>query len=364
MKSLSFLIKPASSLCNMRCKYCFYADIATLREVKSFGIMKEETTNKLIKQAFSSLDEKGQVVFAFQGGEPTMAGLDYFKHFIQIVNQYKKSNQQVRYAIQTNGLIIDEEWSSFFHQHQFLVGISLDGPKDNHDYLRVDTQHKETFLRIMKTIDLLKKHRIEFNILTVLTNTLAKHPKKLYDFYRKHDLHYIQLIPCLNGLEDKHQFSLTPELYASFFDRFFQEWLVDFQHNIFRSINLFDNIIPMLIGQRPYQCGLLGYCSPQFVIEADGSVYPCDFYVLDQYNCGNIQEKTIDELFQSPAMNRFLTEKKEVFEICKNCPYECICHGGCKRQRDCFVRNDFCGYRVFLDHNIHEIEKIARTIVY
>ena len=168
MPPISVLIKPASSLCNMRCKYCFYADITDNREVKSYGIMSEETLENLIKKAFEYAS--GSATFAFQGGEPTLAGLDFYRKLLQLEQKYNVKKIPVQNAIQTNGYVIDEEWAKFLAENKFLVGLSLDGTRDIHDSLRVDAAGKGTFSRVEKTAKLFKKHGVEFNILCVAYN--------------------------------------------------------------------------------------------------------------------------------------------------------------------------------------------------
>lgn len=309
---MSFLIKPASSMCNLKCKYCFYADVSNHREVKNHGVMNEKTMNALIHEAFLNLDEDGELTFAFQGGEPTVAGLAFYENFCQCVDQIKKATQKVNYAIQSNSMLIDEKWCKLFQKYDFLVGVSLDGYKENHDAFRITQNNKATFKQVMKAIDLLRKYQVRFNVLTVLSRQLAKHPEKLYAFYKQEKIEYIQLIPCLAGLDEvKNPFALTPELFAGFYKSFYDLWLKDYQLGIYRSVNLFDNLIPMFADIPPYQCGALGFCSLQFVVESDGSIYPCDFYVLDEYKGGNINEKPLMEIAQSEKMQQFLKEEKK-----------------------------------------------------
>lgn len=157
MKNLSFLIKPASSSCNLKCRYCFYADVSKHRDVVNHGIMKDSTTDALLRQAFEHLDEDGTVTFAFQGGEPTVAGIDYFQKFCEKAEGMKKEKQKVSYAIQTNGYLLDQQWCELLKKYDFLTGVSLDGYKDNHDYFRISGQNTATYKTVRNAIDLLKK---------------------------------------------------------------------------------------------------------------------------------------------------------------------------------------------------------------
>ncbi len=362
MISRSFLIKPASSLCNLKCKYCFYHDISDHREVHSFGVMNESTMNALIEKACDT-DQSSTITFAFQGGEPTLAGLDYFKHFTDKVNQVKRQNQKINYTIQTNGTLLNQEWFELLKENDFLVGISLDGFKENHDLLRINASSKGTYDQVMKAIEGLKENMIEFNILTVLSSTLAKQADRLYEFYKQLDFKYVQLIPCLPRLKDTaDELALSPKLFASFYKRFYDLWLIDFNKQHYISVTLFDNVIPMFKGYKPQQCGMLGYCSPQFVIEADGSVYPCDFYALDEYVCGNINVNSLEEILKNPTMNRFLNEKKPMCSLCDSCRYKQICNGNCKRLNVTYFDKKYCGYQDFLEHASSSIKDIAKHL--
>lgn len=361
MKVLSFLIKPASSSCNLKCKYCFYADVSEHRLMKSNGVMNNETMESLIQKAFYALDEDGDVTFAFQGGEPTVAGLDYFQKFCTYVDKKKKEQQSVHYAIQSNAYNFDDTWCDFFHRYDFLVGVSLDGYKENHDYFRLTTGNKATYTTVMKSLDLLRKHEVKFNVLTVLSKQLAKHPQKLYAFYKKQNIEYIQLIPCIAGLDEvENPFALTPELFANFYKAFYDVWLEELKSGIYRSISLFDNIIPMYEDIPPHLCGLLGYCSLQFVVESDGSVYPCDFYVLDAYNGGNVKELDLMEIAKNEVMQGFLKEEKSMSVLCDTCPFISICHGNCKRMNSLYFHDQYCGYQDFLSYAYPTMKVLAK----
>lgn len=363
MKYLSMLIKPASSSCMLHCKYCFYNDVSEHRQIKSNGIMEEDVMHVLIERALCELDEDGEVTFAFQGGEPTVAGISYFQSFCAYVDEKKKPAQKIHYAIQTNAYVIDDAWCELFHKYDFLVGVSLDGYRENHDYFRLTNGNKATYKRVMESIACLKKHTVEFNILTVLSKQLAKHPKKLYDFYKAQGFSYIQLIPCLAGLdEEENPFALTPRLFARFYKEFYDYWRKDFEQGQYMSIYLFDNVIPMFAGIPPQLCGMLGHCSIQFVIESDGSVYPCDFYVLDEYNGGNIKDMPLTEIAQSNSMKSFLKEKKVMSSLCDSCSFVSICHGNCKRMNTLYFEDGYCGYQDFLTYAYPSMYQIAKCL--
>lgn len=361
MKSISFLIKPVSSACNFNCKYCFYHDVSEHRKIKSHGNMNEETMKVVIDRALS--EEYIDITFAFQGGEPMLAGLSFYQKFTSYVEERKNINQQIHYALQTNASMINDEWAMFFHDYQFLIGVSLDGYQKNHDCFRLTKKHVPTYAIVMQAIACLRKHDVPFNILTVLSKQLAKYPKELYDFYKHEGFDFIQLIPCLSGLDEtENESSLTPKLFASFYKTFYDAWLHDFQKGEYMSINLFDNLIMMYQGRMPYQCGLLGKCAPQMVIESDGSVYPCDFYVLDDYKMGNIMSASLFELYSNKQLRTFLNEDTKGVSLCKSCFFQTICHGNCKRMQHVYYTKTYCGYADFLAYAYPTMIEIAKKI--
>ena len=364
MKYFSMLIKPASSLCNLRCRYCFYCDVAENRDIPSYGIMNEETMNLLIDKTLSFFHEEITITFAFQGGEPTIAGLDYFRRFIRRVNLKKKSYHHICYSIQTNGTLLDEEWISLFRQNHFLVGVSLDSFKAQHDAMRPDAGGQGTHQKIMENIEKLKKAKVDFNILSVLTRQMAHHPKEVFDFYAQNNLDYVQLIPCLPPLETPDDpYSLTPHDFFNFYDIFFQCWLEELKRGHYISVTLFDNVIPLFTGIPAQQCGFMGFCSMQFVVESDGGVYPCDFYVLDQYKIGNIHDMEIDEIMKSQRVQMFLREPHRTTPLCKTCRYYRLCRGQCRRQNICYFDDTYCGYQEFLKKHEQMLVRLSRTMI-
>lgn len=362
MPNYSYLIKPSSSACNLKCTYCFYHDVASHREVRSFGNMSETTQDSIINKTLD-VEDNAFISYAFQGGEPTLVGLPFFIEFINKVNQTKKPNQIIQYSIQTNGTLLNDEWVRFFKENHFLVGLSLDGYKDNHDYFRITNQNTETYHKVFKSLELLRKYEIDFNVLTVLTEQLAKHPQKLYNFYKDNKITHIQLIPCLPDLSSLSTFfALTPKRFASFYKSFYDFWLNDLLKGDYMSVGLFDNVIPMYRGVPPQQCGMVGNCAFQFVIESNGSVYPCDFFVLDEYNCGNINTETIREIAKNKIIHSFIHEPKRTCKECSTCPFLEMCHGNCKRLNVTYFDEEYCGYKEFLLHSEKSMREIASKI--
>jgi len=365
MPPVNILIKPASSLCNMRCKYCFYADVSENRETRSYGMMTLDTLEQLVKRTFAYAT--GYAGFAFQGGEPTLVGLDFYKKLLELQETYNTKHIRVFNSIQTNGYAIDAEWAEFFAKHQFLVGLSMDGTKEAHDSLRLDASGNGTFDRIRKTAELFAKKGVQFNILCVVNNFVARYPQKVYEQLKKYK--YMQFIPCLDAFDQTPTaYSLTPERYATFLRQTFDLYYRDFMSGNYVSVRNFDNYVNILMGRPPESCAMNGCCTCYFVVEGDGSVYPCDFYVLDEWKLGNIFDKTLDEMIRSEPAQEFVEQSKYVSEACKSCRYYRICRGGCRREREPFVDghpglNRHCKcYTAFFDNSIPKLMEIARHL--
>ena len=365
MKNLNIMIKPASSLCNMRCKYCFYADVSNMRDVVSYGIMGEKTMSLVLENVRACVQKGDKVNFAFQGGEPTLAGLDFFIRFTEIVSRW--DGISVCYALQTNALLLDEEWCKFLKKYNFLVGVSFDVLEDAHDSVRVDEKGNGTCEKVLSSIRLLKKHNVDFNVLCTLTNSIARHPEKVWKQLVKYDVEYVQFTPCLGDLYNcESVYALTPKRFASFYTQLFSLWYKDYRDGKYRSIKLFDDVVNLIILGYPTSCGMDGKCRPQLVVEADGSAYPCDFYCLDEYRLGNLSENTVDELLSSENVNKFLNINNERSELCKGCPYIRFCGGNCRRMRSeiCIGKDkNFCGYREFLDNCGETLAHLARELM-
>lgn len=363
MSQVSLLIKPASSLCNLRCKYCFYSDVSHNRQEESMGIMKEEVVERLIDQSLELPVDTIQYVF--QGGEPTCADITYFEHFIAYVNKKNIHQKKIEYAIQTNGTQLNDAWIKLFQENHFLVGISLDGFMANHNYFRKNAKGEGTFKEITFNLRRLENAHIEWNILTVLTKELSRKPKELYEFYCKNNMQYVQIIPCLPSLkrdEPTDRFALTPKDFASFYKTFFDLWYDDYRKGKYMSVTLFDNVIPMYSNVLPSQCGMLGKCHNQIVVEGNGNIYPCDFYVLDEYLCGNIMSDSLEKIMHSACAKRFVSEIRTLSKSCDTCKYIHMCHGNCKRLSVCYYDENYCGYKEFLDYTQTRMIQIARSL--
>lgn len=366
MPPLTIMIKPASSNCNMHCTYCFYNDESALRSTPSFGIMNTKTLELLVKKALDYADL--QCTFAFQGGEPTLTGLGFYKTLLKLERKYNRKNIQIQNIIQTNGYLIDESWARFFKNNQFFVGLSLDGPRFIHDFYRKISDAKGTYAKVMHTISLFNTYRVEFNILTVVTSLAASHPSDIYRFYRANDLNFQQYIPCLNPLGapgTKFDYSLTPELYGNFLKGLFDLWYDDFRNGRIVYISFFEDLLGILKGMPPSSCTLCGSCQKQYVSEADGSIYPCDFYALDEYCIGNIHSDSFPSLDSRRKELKFIEQSGTRSVICSFCKWYFLCKSGCRRERDTgggkLTANYFCAaYRQFFEYSFARLQELSR----
>jgi len=371
MPQINLLIKPASSSCNLKCKYCFYHDVAENRLTANYGMMDTGLLEEIVKKALEYADQV--CTFAFQGGEPTLRGLDFYKKLIEFENKYNIKNVKINNVLQTNGLMIDEEWAAFLEENKFLVGISLDGPKEIHDLNRLGINGEGSFNRAMTAIRFFENYQVEYNILFVVNGYVARHANKIYNFFKKHNFSYLQFIPCLDPINDRHgsnEFSLDPNRFTYFLKSLFDLWYEDIMKGKIVSIRYFDNITGMFMGYRPEACGMLGYCQRQFVVESNGGVYPCDFYVVDEWLMGNIRENGFDELQKTDAGKKFIEMSKPITSQCRECTWFDICRGGCRRDREPFIdgqagKNYYCNsYKEFFEYSEKRFRQVAAMFKY
>ncbi len=359
------MVKPASGLCNMRCGYCFYADEMNHRQQASYGIMDQETAESVIRKVLAR--EKDGCTFAFQGGEPTLAGLDFYRHWLQTEEKYNVKGIPVFHALQTNGSLLDQAWCEFLARHHFLVGLSVDGIKATHDAFRKGAKGEDTYFRTLEAAEHLKQAGVEFNVLTVVNSRTAPKIRRIYEQYRKLGFVWQQYIACLDPVGEKQgrqEYSLTPKAYGQFLIDLFELWEIDVRRGEQPYIRQFDNYVGILLGQEPESCEQRGYCSRQTVIESDGSVYPCDFYVMDQYRLGTLATEEWEAIESRRKELRFSERSLDHAETCRNCEYFRLCRGGCHRHREqpgtAEGENYFCeSYRMFFHACLPALKRIA-----
>lgn len=365
MPAIHVMLKPASGLCNMRCKYCFYADEMENRSQASYGIMSGETLENVIRETLAFAD--GQCTIAFQGGEPTLAGMDFYRKCLLLEQKYNTRKVQIHHALQTNGYVLDEEWCAFFAQNHFLVGLSVDGIKATHDAYRRDVHGNDTYFHTLEAAKLLEAAGADFNVLTVVNGRTAPKIRRIYEQYRKLGFSWQQYIACLDPIREKQgqqDYSLTPKAYGQFLIDLFTLWDLDVGQGRQPYIRQFENYIGILMGQQPESCEQRGICSFQNIVEADGSVYPCDFYVLDEYKLGNLNSDSFETIHKRRLESQFVEKSCHHTQECQNCGYFGICRGGCRRHREqpgtAPGENYFCeGYRMFFDACLPRMKEIA-----
>lgn len=393
MPAASILIKPSSANCNINCKYCFYKCLSSNREEYSKGFMSEATLEQLIIQAIDYADD--YVAFAFQGGEPTLAGVDFFRKVVELQEKHNTKKLTIENTIQTNGILIDEEWAEFLSEHHFLVGVSLDGPKKIHDRYRKDVCGNPTFEKVMHAVNLFKQYHVDYNILSVITNESAAKASYLYSFYKRNGFDYVQLIPCMDeqsrtvsgkaaetvpvrkkaeavpekeSEQAEEQYGVKPDLYGRFLCEMFDLWYEDFCKGEKMDIRMFSNLAQMAAGYPAEECGMNGHCTCYFVVEGDGSVYPCDFYCMDQWKLGTVKE-SFQSMLESQKVKEFLIPSKIASEKCVKCEHFSLCKGGCRRWRETAADgtldlNYLCpAYEMFFGYAGSRIEKLGKIIL-
>lgn len=327
----SLLIKPVSAVCNADCSYCFYLD----RDADPYKALPSrrmtlETLERLVDTyLFYSYPNSA---FAFQGGEPTLAGLPFFEKLIEFQKRHGRRGQTVANSIQTNGLLIDDAWCPLFNQYHWLVGISMDGPQEMHDSYRTNRQGRGTWRAAMSAIECLKKNGVELNVLCVLSRANVAQPRELYRFFGSLGIDYIQYIPLaeFNGLGQPMPFTITPEEYGRFLCDTFDLWWPDRRRV---RIRFFENIAESLAGQRPSTCTMHETCDSYAVVEYSGDVYPCDFFVEQDWKLGNVNLDSWAELARRQRRRQFAANKTIPHPSCQACEYQPICHGGCPKHR-------------------------------
>lgn len=367
MKTVQLLIKPASGHCNMRCTYCFYVEEMKQREIENYGMMTIETLSSILEKVF--LPTISACSIAFQGGEPTLVGLEFYKNFIRLVDEKNCYDCNMQFAIQTNGYALTKEWVQFFKKHDFLVGISLDGIEECHNQHRVDSKGDGTFQRVLHTIALLKQYEVKYNVLTVINATTVQYANRIYNFYKRNNIRYQQYIELVNPAESTQYLEekLTPEIYGQFLIALFKKWYRDLINREYVSILYFEDLMDILCGYMPTSCTMCGICGSSLVVEADGSVYPCDFYVLDEWKLGNFKTDSLKEMRRVVQDKRFVEMSQSVPNECQRCKWYFLCRNGCRKNCEPVTQNQrgvnyYCkGYQMFFEYAYPYMQQLKRT---
>lgn len=371
-RPLYLMAKPVGALCNLACKYCYYLEKSNLYQENPKHIMSDALLEKFIKEYIES-QTMSQVLFTWHGGETLMRPLSFYQRVMELQRKYAHG-RTIDNCIQTNGTLLTDDWCRFFHDNHWLVGISIDGPQEFHDEYRKNKQGKPSFVKVMQGINLLKKHRVEWNAMAVVNDFNADYPLDFYHFFKQLDCRYIQFTPIVerlhqhsdgrhlasvderNSSEPLADFSVTPQQWGNFLCTIFDEWVRNDVGEFY--IQLFDATLANWVGEQPGICTLAKTCGHAGVIEFNGDVYSCDHFVFPQYKLGNIYSNTLIEMMYSDRQLQFGQDKQDKLpRQCKECTYRFACNGECPKNRFCTTPdgepglNYLCqGYYQFFDH--------------
>jgi uncharacterized protein len=373
LAAFHIMAKPVGPICNLDCKYCFYLEKEKLYGKKSDWAMSEDVLESYIRQ-FIEAQNTPVISFAWQGGEPTILGVEYFRRVVELQKKYA-NGKKVENAFQTNGVLLDDPWGEFLASNQFLVGISIDGPAELHDFYRVDKGGQPSFNRVMRGLDFLKKHGVKFNTLTVVHRKNSYHPLRVYRFLKEIGSGFMQFIPIVERIAYKpgpdslvlispkskesarvSAWSVEPRQYGKFLCAIFDEWVRNDVGKYF--VQLFDVTLESWLGLEQSLCVFRETCGQAMAIEHNGDLYSCDHYVYPENKLGNIMEKPLASLVNSPQQTDFGLDKRETLpRYCRECEVRFACNGECPKHR--FIRtpdgeeglNYLCaGYKLFFKH--------------
>ena len=333
------MVKPRGAVCNLACRYCFYLKKEQLYPDGSFR-MSEALLEDYVRQ-YIAAQQVPEVTFAWQGGEPTLMGLDFYRKAVELQARYRRPGMRVLNAFQTNGILLDADWCRFFHEHNFLVGLSIDGPRALHDTFRLDQGDQPTFARVLRAAELLQAHQVEYNTLTCVSAANAPHGLEVYAFLRD-TVHsrYMQFIPIIErenstGFQEGARLtrrSISGSQYGRFLIDVFDEWV---RRDVGRvSVQMFDSALAAWSGQRPGLCVYEETCGQALAMEFNGDLYACDHFVEPRYFLGNLNDTPVADLAGSAKQREFgLAKRDRLPRFCRECPVRFACNGGCPKDR-------------------------------
>lgn len=369
-KPLYVLAKPVGASCNLRCKYCYYLEKSHLYRNAPARVMSDELLERFV-QEYIQAQTMSQVLFTWHGGEPLMRPLSFYRKAVALQERYA-FGRQIDNTIQTNGTLLTDEWCEFFKEHNWLVGISIDGPQEFHDEYRRTASDKPSWQKVMRGIRLLRKHGVEWNAMAVVNDFNAGYPLEFYHFFKEMGAKYIQFAPVVERMaahsDGRHlatlvdqecpvaDFSVSPAQWGDFLCAIFDEWV---RHDVGQTyVEIFDCTLANWVGERPGICVYAKECGHAGVMEFNGDVYSCDHFVFPEYKLGNIRDRTLVEMLYGEQQRQFSCLKHASLpKQCKECEWEFACHGECPKKR--FVNdrygnpglNYLCsGYRHFYEH--------------
>ena len=391
------MAKPVGSTCNLDCTYCYYLSKENLAKGPGAARMSDETLELFVKQYIDGVTA-GDVIFSWQGGEPTLLGLEFFRKVVAFEKKHAKAGQRIENDLQTNGTLLDEEWCEFLKAHRFLVGLSIDGPKEIHDHYRVTKGGRPTFDKVFAAAKLLQRYDVPFNTLTCVNRINGRRPLDVYRFLRQ-ELHstHIQFIPIVEHKHFEHTapqrwdfselprdgeprarpgqpdsivtpWSVDPDDWGYFLSRVFDRWVSQDIGKVF--VNHFETLVAQHLGLPSQMCIYSENCGRALAVKNDGSVYSCDHYVYPEYRLGNVKAGPLDAMVYSQGQTAFGTAKSQSLpQYCRQCKYLTDCWGECPKNR--LIRapdgepglNYLCrGFKAFFAHALPEVERIAAQL--
>ena len=346
-KPLYVMLKPAGAHCNLACKYCYYLEKNNLYQNSHRHLMSDEMLEQFTRE-YIEAQTMPQVLFTWHGGEPLMRSIDFYKKAMELQKKYAHG-KQIDNVIQTNGTLLTDEWCEFFAKNHWLVGISIDGPQEYHDHYRVTPAGKPSWEKVMQGIQLLKKHRVEWNAMAVVNAYNAEHPLEFYHFFRDNGCQYLQFTPIverltehedgrtLASLADDREIpladaSVTPQQWGNFLCTIFDDWV---RHDVGKTfVEIFDCTLANWMGVLPGICAYSKECGHAGVMEHNGDVYSCDHFVFPEYKLGNIRELSLIDMLYGEKQQAFSRLKHTSLpRQCKECDMEFACHGECPKNR-------------------------------
>ena len=381
------MAKPIGPICNLDCEYCYYLHKEDLYPGTRRWRMDSGMLETFIRQYIEAQPEKApEITFAWQGGEPTLLGIEFFEHVVELEQKYARPGQKISNALQTNGVLLDEDWANFFRDREFLIGLSIDGPAELHDRFRYDKKGQGTFRKVLNALQLLKRSEVEFNALVVVNRENGEFGKKVYSYLRDNGVEFLQFIPIVErrGIGQHGESELTgashstgqwdhlvssrsvrPEQYGEFLIEVFEEWIRRDVGKVF--VQIFDQALAAWLDLEPSLCVFRKRCGRALAIEHNGDVYSCDHFVEPDYKLGNIAELPILELANSDQQHAFGHAKEATLpQYCRDCEVRMACNGECPKNRFITTPNGepglnyLCaGYRTFFNHVAPYMKQMA-----
>ena len=380
-RPFSMMAKPIGACCNLACSYCYYQGTSESRERATTSLleMKESLLEEFIRQ-YIEAQTVSDVVFTWHGGEPLMLPVEFFEKVLKLQRRYAQGHN-IQNCIQTNGTLLTDDWCQFLVDNHFLVGISIDGAQHQHDAYRRNHAGKPSFNRVMKGLELLHRHGVEWNALATVNDSNVREPQQFYHFFRSIGCQFLQFTPVVERSSDSSQFlpgtteggevlpfSVKPDDWGRFLCEVFDQWVRRDVGKLY--VQLFDATLANWVGVQPGVCSMGTDCGNASVIEVDGTVYACDHFAFPDFRLGNIREQTITSMMYGERLRHFAKQKTEALTPqCKGCRYLFACHGECPRNR--FVRDEhghfghnyLCrGYYHFFQHVVPAMNFMANEL--